>query len=231
MDLKERILSFFFPPTCMVCRRVIPPEIFLCPSCRERVELLEGSCPRCSAPLDPSGFGCSWCGDYPFSFRGVRAVARYRGDWRDVIHRFKYRGERHLALPLAALMNCRLQEWGITFDLITPVPLHPRRLRERGYNQSALMAEELSRRAGKPCRALVERSIDTPPQAGLNRWQRLKNLEGAFTVGAPLRGRPRLLVVDDVLTTGATAQAVTAALLKGGAGEVYILAAALNLKI
>jgi ComF family protein len=146
------------------------------------------------------------------------------------VHQLKYAGRRRVAARLAELL---LEEPAVgalvaTSDVLVPVPLHPRRLRERGFNQSALLAAEVARRARRPCcpDALVRR-LDTPPQAGLTAAARRRNVRDAFAVRrrASIAGRT-VTLVDDVLTTGATALECARRLRDAGASEVRLLTVA-----
>jgi ComF family protein len=137
------------------------------------------------------------------------------------IHRFKYEGRRPLERPLAALLEERLALEGLPAAAVVAVPLHPRRLRERGYNQSELLAGRLRRRTGlrRPPGELL-RVRDTLPQVGQDRLRRLQNVRGAFRwEGKLLRGMP-VIAVDDVTTTGATLDACAVALREAGASSV-----------
>jgi ComF family protein len=155
------------------------------------------------------------------SLSRLRSAVAYEGPVELAIHRFKYEGWRRLAGPLAQLLAERLVVEGVAANWVVAVPLHPGRLRERGFNQAELLAIELRRRLGldKPPGELV-RTRHTPPQVGHDRLWRLENVRGAFAWrGADLRGRS-VLVVDDVATTGATVDACAAALRASGAGPV-----------
>jgi ComF family protein len=151
----------------------------------------------------------------------LRSAAAYEGCVEMSIHRFKYQGWRRLAEPLALLMGERLAVEGLAAEWAVAVPLHPARLRARGYNQAELLARELRRRLGlaKPPGELV-RVRATPPQVGHDRLWRLANVKNAFEWrGEPLRGRP-ILLVDDVATTGATLDACAGALRVAESGSV-----------
>jgi ComF family protein len=151
----------------------------------------------------------------------LRSAVAYEGPVEAAVHRFKYEGWRRLAGPLALLLAERLVVEGLAAQWVLPVPLHPARLRQRGFNQADLIARELTRRLaiGRPPGRLV-RIRPTPPQVGHDRLWRLENVRGAFEWrGEDLAGRS-VLVVDDVATTGATLEACAAALRARGSGPV-----------
>lgn len=153
----------------------------------------------------------------------IVAGCRYNGLVRDLIHRFKYGGDQSLAPLLANLTLPCLEDSrfsGRSFDAIVPVPLHPLRERERGFNQAGLLALELGRTAGLPVAALLRRKRDTAHQARFDRARRLKNLEGAFCTRGKVGQDTRLLLVDDVCTTGITLDVCARVLLEAGASEV-----------
>lgn len=143
-----------------------------------------------------------------------------------LIGRLKFQGQLHLVEPLARLLAEELGELREAPDLLIPVPLHPLRLRERGFNQSLELARVLARHYGLELDGrLCRRARATPPQSGLNRKQRGKNMRGAFSVAGDPAGR-RLALLDDVITTGTTVRALAKALLQAGAAgvEVWTLA-------
>ncbi len=157
---------------------------------------------------------------------GVAAVARYRGGARELVRALKFRDERRLAPAMGALMAERWPASGMKaqVDLVVPVPLHPGRLRFRGFNQSALLAEAIAERLGlELCAGSLKRVKATRPQAFLRRAERLRTMEGAFAAGDALRGRT-VLLVDDVLTTGSTMSAAAKACRDAGAKKVYGIA-------
>jgi len=169
---------------------------------------------------------CGYCRRGVFRFERARSFGYYEGALREILQHYKYRGLRPLARPLGQRLAQTLERLqGGTWDLVLPVPLHRNRERQRGFNQAGLLAEQVGklsgiRMGGKDC----VRVRDTPPQAGLRAAERRKNVKGAFAVPQPERVRGlRVLLVDDVLTTGATADACARALLEAGARGVAVL--------
>ena len=155
------------------------------------------------------------------------AVFRYGGPVADAIQRFKYGGRSELGAVLGGLMRERARRFEGQVDFVAPVPLHWRRRRWRGYDQAALLANPIARSLGVPLRLrALRRTRHTPSQVELPRHERSQNMAGAFAAGR-LRGAPRVLLVDDVRTTGATLTAATLALREGGATAVcsFVLAA------
>jgi ComF family protein len=186
-------------------------------------------CARCRtpflnrAPLDEAGH-CALCRLGLNGFDQVYSFGAYEGVLRELIHLFKFEGVRTLQRPLGALLAQALPRES-SFDAIVPMPLHWRRRWQRGFNQSELLAREIARRWSVPVCALVRRGRATAPQAGLTSAQRRTNVQGAFAVARSLKGM-RLLLIDDVLTTGATASACARALKQAGAVQVTLLALA-----
>ena len=177
------------------------------------------------APLDESG-RCALCRLGLNGFDQVYSFGAYEGVLRKLIHVFKFAGVRTLKRPLGSLLARALPRES-SFDAIVPMPLHWRRRWQRGFNQSELLAREIGRKWSVPVCALVRRKKATAPQAGLTSAQRRKNVQGAFEVrkGKRLKGM-RILLIDDVLTTGATASACARALKRAGAAHVTFLALA-----
>ncbi|HVA66108.1 MAG TPA: ComF family protein [Elusimicrobiota bacterium] len=229
--IQSLLLDILWPQTCAHCRRDLPrgAEAPLCGACLGRLRPLERPfCARCGVPSG-NGAPCAACRAAKASCRMIRAACLYREASASLIHAFKYRGRKSAALWAGAHMARILPsfpELGRP-DVLIPVPLHRRRLAERGYNQARLLAEELGRRAGIP--AAVDGLIrvkNTKPQWTLGRRMRLENLADAFAVkGLNFQGL-RALLIDDVCTTGASLEGCAQALLRAGARDVsgYALA-------
>jgi ComF family protein len=159
----------------------------------------------------------------PPPFARVHAVGPYAGTLREAVQRFKYHGQLPLERPLGALLSATvLATGGRRPDLVIPVPLHKTRLRERGYNQALQLARQVGRQLKVPVNPeLLRRSLVTTPQQGLDAVTRSSNLRGAFAITTQLTGR-HLLLVDDVMTTGATARECAGVLRKAGAASVEV---------
>jgi len=219
-------LDWLLPPRCGSCRSL---GAWLCDGCLARVRRLrEPLCPRCGRELEFAGSGCGCRRRLRWLARSTSAAA-YEGPLETALHRFKYEGWRALAPALADLVEDRLRDEASAGQrpLVLSVPLHPRRLRARGYNQSELLAAELRRRVrlDPPAGRLV-RVRDTPPQVGLDRPRRRANVAGAFGWRGPSPAGRACVVIDDVATTGATLEACAAALRSAGSGPVVGLTVA-----
>jgi ComF family protein len=229
-------LALVYPPTCAGCGGAIADPHALCPTCWSGLRLIERPyCERLGIPfavdhgtgalLSPRAIS-----DPPV-FARARAVALHEGVARDLVHRLKYEDRLDLGLVLARMMAGAGAELLAEADCLVPVPLHRLRLWRRRFNQATLLAKSLGRIAGRPSEpGLLTRVKATRSQVGLSRVARATNLQGAFRV--PEAARPmlqgrRVLLIDDVMTTGATANAASRVLLRGGAASVDVLTFAL----
>jgi ComF family protein len=214
-----RLTIPLWPPPCRLCRQ--RGQGPWCERCNDCIPLFPIRCPRCANPRLQQG-ACLECRSRPPLFDGVTALGAYRRDLRIAVHRLKFAGAWDLALPLGE----RLAQVPMpSLDLLVPVPLHADRLRERGYNQAALIAQSLGQHRRLPWRSALHRIRPTRPQLTLDRVGRQTNVAGAFAADDNVSGR-RIGLIDDVFTTGATAQAAAAALLEAGAAGVQVIVVA-----
>jgi ComF family protein len=229
----------FFPDNCRICQRALD-KFTRVPVCRD--------CLTSPAPLEADYF-CAVCNtpflnSFPLDERGVCAACRaglrgfdraasfglYEGTLRKLVHLYKYSGMKRLARTLAACMD-RAISIDESFDAVVPVPLHWRRQWERGFNQSDLLARHIAKKRGIPVLRALRRKRATATQAGLASAGRRRNAAGAFELRVAGKTDPRLagkkiLLIDDVMTTGATASACASALKRGGVGSVSLLTVA-----
>lgn len=202
----------------------------LCQTCQDLLPRIEPPvCQRCGLPLRGRD-SCRGCQEWR-DLDGLRSLFRFEGVARRAVHSLKYENLKALARPLAELMAVYLRQNPVPAELIVPVPLHRRRLRERGYNQSALVAQELGRLCDiSVTERVLMRSRYTPPQMeAASAELRRRNVSGAFACrGDGVRQRD-VLLIDDVCTTGATLESCAAALKAGGAISVWALTIAREL--
>jgi ComF family protein len=224
-------VDVILPPTCLACRTPVGEPGGLCPPCWAGAGFIERPyCERLGTPF-PSDHGGSLISPAalaePPAYGRARAVARYGDVVRDLAHMLKYGDRLDLTEALGRWMARAGAELLAEADLLVPVPLHWTRLWQRRFNQSSALAQALAKFAGVPVADhLLVRRRATPPQFGLARKERARNVQGAFEV--PKASRPavkgkKLVLVDDILTTGATADACTKALLRAGAFRVDVL--------
>jgi ComF family protein len=225
------LVDLAMPPHCLACERLVAAEGTLCARCWSELRLIEKPyCAQLGIPfaydLGPGALSAEAIADPP-PFERCRTVAAFDEVARRLVHGLKYRDRLELAAWMAGWMARAGAELIRDADLVVAVPLHRRRLWWRRFNQSALLAETIARAAGKPHRATVLKRIKaTPQQVGLTAAERDRNVRGAFKVAAADRGSVagrRVLLVDDVYTTGATVKAATRALLRAGAEAVDVL--------
>ena len=226
------LLDFCVPPHCSLCKAPLEEhERVVCEGCWSKVQVITGShCAACGSPSDEPVPACTHCVNRTLHFDRARILSLFDETIQGLIHQLKYRGKRSIGCRLGGMLGALIASDGGSGDLdrIVPVPLHPSREKERGYNQSALVAYAMEARLGVPVRTdLMARTRRTATQTKLNAAERVQNVAGAFEVRCPesVRGR-RILLVDDVLTTGATVNACTEALLSAGARRVCLAALA-----
>ena len=221
----QSALDVVLPPRCVGCGR---RGAEVCAACIAALRPLGAAiCPRCALP-SVEGRVCSRCSGREHALRAILAHYPFEGVIRSAILGVKYRGRRRLIPFLAKSLELSLRSRPLDVDAVLPVPLGPSRLRDRGFNQSELLARALAASLGLPCEIdVVERHLETAPQTGLTARDRRMNVANAFAVPHPRQadGR-RLLLVDDVCTTGATLEACARPLMAAGAQGVWAVVAA-----
>lgn len=227
--LFEPVLAVVFPAACPACSAALarPSAGPLCEACWDALPRHSERVCGCGEPLAATApLPCGRCRRGLSQFRSGASLGPFAGSLRVLVHELKYRGRRRSAGRAARLLfeSKPAREVLAGAGVLVPVPLHPRRLRQRGYNQSQLLARELGRLVGLPVADALARRIETATQTGLSAAARRRNVLGAFRAVRPAAIDGRVVVlVDDVLTTGATARACARALQDAGASAVRLL--------
>ena len=221
-DLLAAIPGLVFPDRCGACEALCDGPF--CAPCAETLLPVPPGCPVCGEPGDEALLPllrprrCARCRKQPPPYARAQAPFLHGGALAEAIHRLKYEGREELARPLGALFaGCEPPRC----DVVAAIPLHASRLRERGYDQAALLAREAGRRFGLPIGSVLVRMRATRQQVGLDRARRVENVRAAFRARRAATGL-RVCLVDDVLTTGATAAEAARALLLAGAVRVEL---------
>jgi competence protein ComFC len=233
-ELFQAAVSLLYPATCTICGKNVRAGEYLCNGCETKVvRIVAPFCETCSEPFEgsiTSAFTCANCAHRTIYFDAAVAAYRGRGIVREIIHQFKYARQIHLRHLIArwlrtALDDERLRDY--QFDVVVPVPLHPARQRERGFNQASLLAELLSAQTAIRSKPVLERIRYTTTQTALDRSERMENLHNAFRLrkNTDMRGL-RVLLIDDVLTTGSTLSECARVLKRAGAISVHAATAA-----
>jgi ComF family protein len=213
MKLLQHIIAFVAPPSCMSCGA---ESSLLCQACIDSMRPKRGTCYRCNA-LSDNGRTCERC-RRGSTLAGVTVAAHYEGAIKDIVWRFKYQQAAHSAVVGSKLLAPLLAEQK-QFDLVTAVPTSADRRRTRGYDQAELLAKELARELDLPYRASLVR-LGKRHQVGHSRQERLAQVANLFAAKRKLRGQ-RVLLIDDVVTTGATMEACARELKAAGAGQIW----------
>ncbi len=230
MSFLVSFLELLFPPRCLFCG-CFPGEdphgLSTCQACLMALSDRPARCGRCSRPVPPVYRCCLHCSGRRLNFEAACAVELFQGGLKKTIHHYKYRGKSRLSVPLGRLMARRVKESGWPeFSAVVPVPLHPAKVKERGFDQSMLLARTVSAELGVPLRPVLQRTRPTPSQTRLGAGMRWQNVEGAFRILPKEEVAGNVLLVDDLLTTGATAHHAAQPLLAAGASRVYLAVAA-----
>lgn len=214
------LADLFYPQRCVGCER--RASDVLCRACFEALPAVGSPfCARCGLPTAFETPACEGCKNVDFCFESARAPLRYEGAARRLVHALKYRGYARVVEKVAVPLMLGVLDGGTHFDALVPVPLHRSRLRRRGFNQAGLLACGVARKLNAPVSDTLEVVRSTRDQVELTAAGRRANVAGAYSIRGRVPGR--ILLVDDVFTTGATMSACAGALLGTGAEEVHAL--------
>ncbi|WAM33064.1 ComF family protein [Caldicellulosiruptor morganii] len=220
----EKLIQFFFPARCSFCGRVgVDP----CNECRKFIKFIQGkTCEKCGVPVGDFILNlCPSCQRENFSFEKVFPVFYYDGVVRRGIHLFKYRGFCQNAITFSNLMVDKVKSGNIKFDIVIPVPISYERYLKRGYNHSYLLAKNISKILKIPLLDALKRTYFTEPFYNLSRQERKREIKDKIVVKNGYEKyikEKTILLVDDIFTTGATANECSKVLLKSGASRVYV---------
>ena len=232
MQLVHHSLNLLFPPQCGLCRAMIGENGGICSDCWQKINFISAPfCEICGYPHEydmGDGAQCAACMANRPEFHGHRSVMHFDDASKRLIHDLKFYDKPLLVEMFARWLNRTAPDWLQQEQaILAPIPIHRWRLLKRKYNQSALLAKALEKQCQRPVMYdLLKRTKNRPPQASLTRKERLKNLSGAFQVSEKykpqLKGRS-VILIDDVMTTGATLNACAKQLKKAGAGRIFCL--------
>lgn len=231
--LGQKLLNFLLPPLCPFCRTLVSENKTVCAPCWSQIQFISAPyCPQCAKPFEfgsaANDLKCAKCLVTPPSYQATRVAFKYDDFSRKLILSFKHHDAIHLGPLLAQWMYGGGKDILTDADFLVPVPLHWTRLLKRGYNQAAILSKELSKLSGIPTKLKVlKRPRRTPTQGSLTPKQRQDNVRNAFKVPpstlSQIRGKT-LVLIEDVITTGATLNSCAKTLLKAGAKEVRVIA-------
>ena len=221
----NKAINLFFPTVCALCGKLGP---MICTDCLSQfARVSEPHCHRCGHTLIHAANACGNCLSPDFNLSQVRTTLVYREPVTNVIHALKYKGLFALSKPLAQLMVDSWPNWDESPELLIPIPLHPQRKKQRGFNQSELLADVVGQKENIPiARDALKRVKNTAPQIGLSPKERQENVRDAFAADPNVVKGKRILLMDDVFTTGSTMKAAAKELLASGTTSVsaYCLA-------
>jgi ComF family protein len=227
------LTDIIFPPRCLICGTLLKENesSFFCSGCRSRINFVKSpQCTRCGLPFQNTEDEDHLCGECILSkpfFSTARALGKYEGALMEAIHLFKYKGKITIGKTLGKLMaQAEYNSLNIRdYSLIIPIPLHRKKLAERGFNQSLILAREIAAEFSMPLDfTTLKRNVYTKSQTTLTRNERKSNVKGAFEINNPgvIKGK-RILLIDDVFTTGSTARECSRMLIRHRADEVAVL--------
>ena len=224
-------IDYIYPRNikCILCKNPISKNnsYSLCKDCFDKLKFINNGCLICGKPLTDfyKSDTCLNCETKEYVFTRALSCIEYDDNIHKLIYSFKYGSKTYLAYNIAEIMNDKLLCEGINFDYIIPVPLHKKRLRKRGYNQSLLICKQLSKINKKEVLDIVVRNKNTQFLSKLTKKERIKKLQNVFTLSANDNKiyKKNLLIVDDIFTTGTTVNEISKKLLDSGANKIYAI--------
>ena len=228
----DQILNWLYPPACIACRVKLPVNMgnfYICERCEPLFEkVTPPSCNKCGQVLNAVDENCASCFGKSFHFESNVSMFMYDELMRDLMRDMKFRNKKRVATGLG-LVWAKMIEMPNEEFLLTWLPMHPKKQKERGFNQAEVMAKEIAKGLGISCKKLLGRTVDTPAQSGLHPKLRLENVKGAFEIipGEYVFGS-NIVIIDDIFTTGASINECAKVLLEGGAEKIYAKTLALT---
>ena len=236
MDKMKRLFNMFLDElyadkfVCLCCKdeRLHSNHGYLCDKCFEKLHFIEHACEKCGDEVGPFDKYCDTCKskDFTHTFDKSYCVAKYVDTAKTIVYELKYGKDQALAKVISGYLVEKAKTLDIPLDMVIPVPLGPKKFRTRGFNQSELLAYDVAQSLNLPLETkLVLRTTETMTQTSMSRRERLENVKGAFSVvnKDDVKGK-NILLVDDIVTTGSTADDISRMLKKKGANKVYVLA-------
>ena len=225
---KNMLLDLVYPKRCPICGQPAPFGSGICPECRRRLPIIETKrCGKCGKPVEDFEKLCPDCAKGEHLYDRGLGIYMYDETMRRAISELKYKGRREYGEVFGELVceNARSELMYWKPDCLIPIPLHPLRARERGYNQAEVIAHAISEKSGIPTRTdILIRMMETDRMKELSAKDRTNNMIRAFSAAGDCRGLRRVVLIDDIYTTGATIDAASAVLRSAGIDEIYFLA-------
>ena len=229
--IKDAILNLIFPKNikCMFCTGELNQNSYnvTCENCLETLPFITNDCERCGSQIGENQTGvCLKCKNTNYYFNQAKSVFVYVDKPLNVVHNLKYNGKKFLAEYMVKYMLDVYAKWNAFVEIVTYVPMFKQKEKARGYNQAKLLAEEFSKNVNIPCYNLCSKVVDTSSQTQLDNKARMKNVEDSFAFNNEFKDTvngKRILIIDDVITTGATTSEISKVLKAAGAKECYVL--------
>lgn len=228
---KDKVLNLMFPKyiKCMFCGDELNQNAYnyTCENCLNSLPFIKNPCERCGSSMNENQVGvCLKCKRKNYSFSLAKSVFEYDGEAKSVIHRLKYNSRLYLAEYMVNYLVDVYSTWNVFPDIITCVPLFETKEKQRGFNQSKVIAEKFSEKVKVPFYDLCVKSVETDSQTSLNTNERMENIKDSFVFKKEYKRTIKnktILIIDDVITTGATTSEVSKVLLEQGAKDCFVL--------